>query len=159
MVTDISPIFGVSLMALIETATITALIASGMVAGVIYFANWRLLRQQKKVDSARLARELHSPWRNNKEFKMLLARINDPTVTAYDSIEIEGFLNRFESIATLWADGTLNDFHVKSLFSANLKTICSDDYIKARMEKLRTANPNTFSHLVKLLKESEKWGS
>ena len=168
MVTEISPVFGMSLIALIEMATIIAAVvgisAACIIAGVIHISNKNLLehhknllRQHKKVDSARMIRELHDPWRNNAKFKEFLRDLNNPQVTTYDSEIVGQFLNRFEIIATLLEDDTINEFHVRSFFSANLETMRSDRFILDRIAKAQKIKPRTFMYLVRLLEKSEKW--
>lgn len=158
---DISPILGLTLVGMIELATIvgavTGIVASVIVAFTVHRSNKAHLAQRRKVDSAVLVRDLHSPWRNNEKFKTFLSKLNDPKVVKYDDTEMEGLLNRFESIASFWADKTLVDYHVKSLFSANLKAIRTDKCIQDYMKKSRSVNPNCFSYLAKLLERSEEW--
>ena len=163
MVTEISPVFGMSLIALIEMATIIgAAVGIGsavIIARVISNSNRALLRQHRKVDSARMIRELHGPWRNNDRFKEFLQDLNSPQVITYDSEIVGQFLNRFELIATLLEDGTINEFHVRSFFSANLKTMRSDRFILDRIAEAQKINPRTFMYLVRLFEKSEKWNN
>ena len=138
-------------------ASIVGLIGSYIIARTIHHRNKALLRQQQKIDSAVLIGKLYEPWRKNDEFGKLLLDINDDKIKEYDDYKIERFLNTMDRIATFWADGTLMDLHVKSLFNANLKSIRTDQYIIECMEKLRRDNKDTFSYLVKLLEKSKEW--
>ena len=161
MVTEISPVFGMSLVALIETATIIGAVvgisSGGIVAGVVYYVNKRLLNQQKKVESARMIRELSGPWRNNAEFKEFLQNLNNPQVTAYDSRMVDKVLNHFDLIATLSEDGILTEFHVRSLFSANLATMRSDTFILNHITEAQKIKPRTFKYIQTLFEQSKKW--
>ena len=161
MATDISPIFGLTLIALSEWAIIIgALIGlggAGAVAGVIWRANRRHLQQQKEVDSARLARDLHRPWRNSPNFKKFLAEVNNPDIKDYDPELLDAFLDTFEVIATFWYTGSLNNTHTRSLFSANLKTIREDNHIMGHIKTAQQKNSRTFFYLRTLLRTSKEW--
>ena len=161
MSTDISPIFGLSLIELIEWGAIIGAIigvgASCIVAAAIRKGSKEQLALQEKVESTKLARELHSSWRNNAEFQDILAKINNRDITMYRAEEAYPFLNKFEDIATFWNDDILMDMHVRSLFGANLKTIRKDDHLKLYIIVAQQKNPRAFIYLKKLLQKSEEW--
>ena len=121
---DISPVFGMYLTALIDTTTITALVASGMVAIAIYVANWKLLKQQKKLNSAELSLKILETWseRKHPKFTGFLDRLECSEVTKDDQ-DINLFLDEFENIAIFRKEGTLTKTHVWEFFSTNLKQI------------------------------------
>lgn len=159
MTTDISPIFGLITILLEELLKWAGFLGAMTVAIVIGVFNFLHLRHQKKVESAKVLRELYKPWREDNELKDLLVRISDPHITSYDPIEIDRFLNKFEAIATFWDGDVLIGAHVKSTFSANLRWIRKDIFIQRYMDDAKKKDKNTFSYLRKLLKESEKWDS
>lgn len=160
MATDISPVFGLTLIELIEDAVITVFvgIAAAVIVSVMsHLDNKKQVKLHAKVESARLARELHSSWRNNAEFQSILAKVNNPDITAYPEDEAYPFLDKFEDIATFWDDDILQDKHVRSLFGANLKKIRKDDHLLLYITMAQQENPRTFIYLQKLLKKSEEW--
>ena len=168
MVTDISPVFGISLTALIEMTTIigavVGIVSAIIIARVIHNSNTKLLehhrnllKQQKKVDSAKMVMELHSPWRKNARFKEFLRHLNNPQATTYNNEMVDAVLNHFELMATLWKDGTLDEFHVRSFFSANLKIMRSDEFIFAHIAEAQKINPRTFIYLQMLFEKSKEW--
>ena len=114
------------------------------------------MEREVKVNSARLIRDIHAPWRDDDKFKKLLARIRKHEMD-YTPDEIDRFLNKFDGIAMFWDDGTLTEPHVRSLFGANLRWIRNDACIYLHMENARKEHPRTFSYLVKLLEQSKKW--
>ena len=168
MVTEISPIFGLTLVGMVEWAAIGAVTGSALIAYVIHKRNKELLEQQKKasserleqqkkVDSARLIRELFMPWKKNAAFKKFLGELNDPKVTKYDDDMLEEVLNQFEIIATHCDDELLLESHVRSFLSANLRSIRTDEYIQGHIRRLVKINPRTYLYLKDLLEKSKKW--
>ena len=163
MVTDISPIFGMSLTALIEMATIigaaVGIGSAGIIARVIRNSNRALLRQQKKMDSAKLVWDLSIPWSNDEKFKRFLDDLLDPAVTKYDLDQTYASLELFETIAIVWKSGLLQEFHMRASFSSNLRSIRMDKFIQDLIAKEQKENPRTYMYLMMLLEKSKEWDS
>lgn len=156
MLTDISPIVGLTLIELVELDTLILLGGSAAIAAIIGVANWKLLNQRKKVDSAKRIWELGSSWRNNPEFQEFLEKLMNPKVTKYTEEEMGPVLDRFEYIATFWKDKTIQGHHVESFFGENLRVMQKDQCIQEYIEKVRSENPEVLADLVQLLEKSSE---
>ena len=154
---DISPVFGMSLMVLIGTDTVVALVASGMVAVAIYIANWRLLKQQKKMDSAKLSAEKFEPWKKVKdpEFAAFADKMQAGKVDKGDHPMIRRFLDALEEVAILWNDDMITDKHVKEFFGPELRAIFRNppahELLKENHKKC------AYDNLCELLEKVKKW--
>ena len=168
MVTEISPVFGMSLTALIEIATIIAAVvgigAACIIAIVIHNSNKNLLEhhknlleQQKKVDSAKLVWDLTISWSNDEKFKKFLDDLLDPAVTKYDLDQTYASLELFETIAIMWESGLLQEFHTRAFFSSNLRSIRTDKFIQDLIAKEQKGHPRTYMYLMTLLEKSKEW--
>ena len=164
MVTEISPVFGMSLTALIEMATIIGAVvgigAAAIIAKVIHDSNMRLLehhknllRQQKKVDSAKLSLRILETWGESKhpKFTGFLDRLERSKVTK-DDPDINLFLDEFENIAVFRKDGTLTQTHVREFFSTNLKQIRDNPVIQDYLNELENNHSSMYDNLRALLK-------
>ena len=75
MVTEISPVFGMTLVGIAEWIAIAIFISASLTGS---FSLWSILQNKKqletqnKIASANLVMELHEPWRKNDDFKKLL---------------------------------------------------------------------------------------
>ena len=158
MVTEISPVFGMSLIALIETATITALVAGGMVAGAILSINYLLLKQRQKIDSINLALRLYEYWDGSKwpTFANFLDKLKNSKVAETDKA-FNSSLDRFEEIALCSEIGALQDEHVKELFNGNLRQLRHDPVIQGYLKRLDDADSSVHTKLRRLLKKAEQW--
>ena len=158
MVTEISPVFGMSLIALIETATMAALVSGGMVAGVVLFINYLLLRQRQKIDSINLALKLYEYWDESKwpTFANFIDKLKNSKVAETDKAFISS-LDRFEEIALCSEIGALQDEHVKELFNGNLRHLRHDPVIQGYLKRLDDANSPVHTKLRRLLKKAEQW--
>ena len=157
MVTEISPIFGMSVTTLIEIATIIgAAVGIGsacIIAWVIRNSNRALLRQHKKMDSAKLSLKILETWSESKhpKFTGFLDRLERSKVTK-DDPDINLFLDEFENIAVFRKDGTLTKTHVREFFSTNLKQIRDNPAIRDYLNDLEENCSPLYANLRALLK-------
>lgn len=174
MLTDISPIFGCTLLELVELGTILvgiftilAPIATLVVAYVIYHSNKNQIKeqqeihknqmeQQKKINSMKILWMVHSPWRNNSEFKTFLRDLNYENLY-YDDDILTGMLNRFEYIATFVDDKLIYEYQVKSLIGADIKAVRDNKHIRRFILTIQKKDPNAYSDLDKLFEKSRNW--
>jgi hypothetical protein len=160
---EISLIFGLTLMELVELVAIATIISGGAAAIGIMLSTTNIIKSryennhQKKVSSATLILDLLKPWRE-EDVPKLLNEIADPNIAKYDEEKLEKLLNHLEDIATFWKDGTLSETHVKEFFGSNLKSIRGDKFIQDYIKKWNDKNPNYyFVNLKKLIKKVEDW--
>ena len=151
MVTDISPIFGLPLVGLVDIATfvgVGAIAASGVIAYVIYRGNKAQLEQQKKVNSATLALKILENWSESKHprFTGFLDRLERSEVTKNDP-DMDMFLDEFENIAIFWKDGTLTETHVNEFFGTNLEQISANPVTKDYLKDLKDNHSSKYANL------------
>ena len=178
MVIDISPILGLSLLELVEGATIAIPFAIAVSAAVTGFFSLRSIRQSKaqarqsqiqitkqlemqnKIASAQLAWKLLEYWREEKHewFRVLLVKIRESEIKS-DDLQIGTVLNIFEDIAIWWQEGTLTDNHVKEFFGNNLRDIRENQVMQDRIKKGINLNSELFFvSLHHLLEKTREWG-
>ena len=165
---QISPIFGLGLLELVELITLLVMTvpaaASLVIAWVIWLTNnknikqqqkqleqqQKSLDQQKKIDSARLAWELYYDWRVSGQFsdEMLPSLVNG-TLKEVDDIDL--ILERFANIASFWKEGTLTKYHMMEFFSPNLEQMVTNDAVLNRLRELRKKDNEMYSTLWSLL--------
>ena len=149
MITDMSPIFGLSLLELMEWLTIIAGFGSLVVAGAILYTH----RGQKKIASANLVFKYKGAWRHGGEFIELLGKIkNTGAVVDPNQDYVWPTLDHFEDIAILWNQDVLDFNQVKEFFGTNLTNIKNNDSL---MSHLKDANKN-YSHYANLLELLKK---
>ena len=163
MATDISPIFGLPLVGMIEIATLivaVAILVSASVTGYFSLENIRqtktAIERQAKIDSARLSLELLESWSETKypKFTAFVDRLYENNVREGDP-QIPQYLNELESIAILWEEGVITENHVKQFFVGDLKAIraCKPvaDYLK------ENCTGTTYAKLWKLYQKTADW--
>ena len=142
VVTEISPIFGLSLLEMVEIAVLSILVgamvgigSSLIIAYTIHKRNIALLEHQKKtssdtleqqriINSAKLSILFLEYWKEEKheKFQDYLKKIQKSKINILDR-EISTILTIFEDIAIFWKEGILTDNHVKQFFGNPLRDI------------------------------------
>ena len=172
LVTDISQIFGMSLVGMVDIATVIGAAVGGIgsaiiIAKVIHNSNVKLLehhkdllRQQRTVNSAELSLKILESWseRKNPKFTGFLDRLENSTVPENDQ-DMELFLDVFENIAVFWKEGTLTETHVNEFFSTNLKQIRDNPITSGYLDDLERQNSPLYASLRTLLKKNRKNGT
>ena len=177
MITEISPIFGLNLLELIEwimIATPIAIIISAIVTGVFSYRSINQsktqakqsreqidtqLKLQNNIASAQLVWSILEYWREEKHdgFTNFLMRLHRSEIKEDDRV-IGVVLGIFEDIAIWWKEGTLTDNHVKEFFGNPLVDIRDNKIMQERITKSSKKNPDfIFVNLRALLEETLKW--
>ena len=158
MITEISPIFGLSLLELLEMATILIPFAIAGSAGVTGWFSYKSIQQSKKqmaeqldmqnrIASANLVTKYKGAWRVGGEFTAFLGKIKDPDMKVDPTKPIVySTLDHFEDIAILWHEKVLDFNQIKEFFGTNLSHInnnkslmacvCKDDKYYANLREL-----------------------
>lgn len=169
MITEISPIFGLSLLELVEFFTILTPIAILAAAAVTGGFSWYSIRQSKKqiakqletqnkIASANLVRNLLKAWRVDSQFTNMLGKLDDSNTQFNDEDEVHGMLTEFEDIAVFWNDKLLDDTHVREFFGRGIVQINANESIKNILKSYHDEDPaNNYNNLMKLIKHSECW--
>ena len=143
MPTDISPIFGLTLLELAETAVITgALIGiagSGIVAGVVLLVNWLNLRHQQKISSINVSLKMLEYWeeQRHKVFSTMVELVHNHEVEE-NNPHIRPYLGIWEDIAVLCNNKTIQEAHVREFFVADLRNMREDGVVYGYLEKKHT---------------------
>ncbi len=168
MVTEISPIFGLSLLELLEVATIAIPFAIAGSAIVTGFFSWRSIQQsnkqvteqmksQHKVSSATLIDNLLETWRVDTPFTRTLDKLSDPNAE-FEEERVYEVLDEYESLAVLYVDETLDKNHVRQFFGRGIVQINANHQIKKILSDYNNDDPNNnYTNLMILLTDSEKW--
>ena len=75
LVTEISPIFGLTLLGLIELLTIVIAVSSLVVAVIIGVTHWRQQAKQNKITSASLVLKWFEEWDKNTSFSDMMLKL------------------------------------------------------------------------------------
>ena len=124
MVTDISPIFGLTLLDLMGILTVVAGVGSLIIAGAIIVVHIRQHGLQVKIASAHLSLKMLGfwTWSVDKGFAKFADKMHAGTVKEGEN-GIQQYLDILEEIATFWKEGTITYNHVKEFFKPELETI------------------------------------
>ena len=164
MITEISPIFGLSLLGLVELAVIVGafvgIVSSLIIARTIHKRNVASLEQQRKVNSAELTLKLLEWWDGINTFTKLIFKLSKPNAKFTDEEDGVFFaLTKFEAIAILLKDKTLTENHVREFFGMDLVRINANESIRRILDEYHQEDiDHNYNNLKELLDESKKWG-
>ena len=159
VVTEISPILGLTLLELAEYLTILAGSGSVFIGCAIIWVHCRQHNLQIKANSADLVTRIREDWSmsRNPEFGKFLQKLTNGTVTANDPM-IPPFIRVLEKVAIFVEEDTITENHAKEFFGANLKHIIDNkpvhDYLKDKWAE--KPHPH-FTNLKELLDKSKTW--
>ena len=175
LVTEISPIFGLSLLGLIDVGIIVGavvgLVGSVVIASVILYSNRSLLEQQKKassallgqqekVNSAELTLKLLEKWDGPGTFTEMLYKLETPNAKFTDEKDgVHFVLGIFEGIAILRNDKTLTENHVREFFGTDIVRIDANESVMKILNEYHHEDiEHNYSNLKAMLDDSKKWG-
>ena len=120
VVTEISPIFGLTLLEMIEYTTFLipgAIIAAAGITGtfslISILQNKKNLEMQNKIASASLVHKHLEPWYVDKRFGEIVLALEKPNAGFADKEQVHYVLAKFENIAILWKDKLFTEIHVR----------------------------------------------
>lgn len=152
--TEISPIFGLSLLAIMEILTISA----GFGSFVVAFFIWRTQNGQKNIASANLALKLLKNWNGDSVFTRMILKLEKPNAVFTEKDDVDFVLATFEDIATLWKSKTLTKTHVREFFGRDIVRINANESIMKILNKYHKEDPiHNYNNLKRLLDDSKKW--
>ena len=159
MVTEISPIFGLSLLELVEYAVIGAFIVSAATLIMVGYDNDRRHKLQVKSTSAQLCMKLLEKWESNNTFaKMILKLETLHTEFTDEDDNVHFVLTKFEDIAILNRDELLTDTHVREFFGKDIVRIAANKSVMGILDEYHNEDVrNNYNNLKEMLKTSEKW--
>ena len=159
MVTELSPILGMSLLELAECAVIGALIISTLTLIIVWYNSYRQHKLQVKITSAQLVLHFLKYWDDEKhvDFQESLERIHKSKIKKSDDA-ILPVLAVFEDIAILWREKTLTDNHVKQYFGNPLRDIRDNEVMQDRIKEESAPDLDfIFVNLRALLLKTSEW--
>ena len=158
MVTEISPIFGLSLVELVEHAIIGALMVSiGTLVGVWYW-NSKQHKLQVKSTSAQLALKLVEKWHNDPLFCAIVFDLATPDMKFPDKDKVNPVLAVFEDIAILKRDKLLTETHVLEFFGRDIVRINANDSMRIIIDEYHDRDvKHNYNNLKEMLEDSKKW--
>ena len=151
MITEISPIFGLNLLGIMEILMVIAGFGSFGVAFVI----WRTHIGQKKIASANLIYKYKGAWRVDRDFTDFLDKIRNPDMEVdRKDLVVYSTIDHFEDIAILWHEKVLDFNQVKEFFGTDLANIKHNASMMELIEELHQKNiKQYYVHLKDLLEE------
>ena len=160
MVTEISPIFGLSLLELVEYAVIGAFIVSAATLIMVGYDNYRRHKLQVNSTSAQLCIKLLEKWEDSSTFTQMISKLEKPNAEFTDEEHNVHFvLTKFEDIAILKRDELLTDTHVREFFGRDIVRIAANKSVMGILDEYHSEDVrNNYNNLKELLKTSEKWG-
>ena len=152
MITDISPIFGLPLLGLMEILTILAGVGSIIIAVAILIVHIRQHRLQVKIASAHLSLKMLEFWKStvDPDFAIFADKMQRKEVDEGNPT-IHGFLEALEEVAIFWKEGTITTNHIKEFFKPELETIPRNDPVMRRLKEKR--EEGAYERLCELLAE------
>lgn len=158
MTTDISPIFGLTLLEQIEWAVIATFVVAvviGTTQGIQLYQQRQNQKHQAKIDSARLV------WEMDKDFKTKELRDIHELVLAGDVDVTKGqhlaWLNRYLNVMLIaykfYREGLISKTHIDYFYDGYLKILYGNDYVRPYIEK-----HEVFTYFGKRLQHLKKKG-
>ena len=152
-VTEISPIFGLSVLGIMGILTIVA----GFGSFVVAFFIWYTHNGQKKIASANLIIKYLEPWENDKRFAQMILKLEKPNARFTNEDSVHFMLAKFEDIAILRKDKTLTKTHVQEFFGRDIVRIdANESVMKILNEYYEKDSAHNYNNLKKLLNDSKK---
>ena len=176
LITEISPIFGLSLLELLEIAPILisiAILVSAAMTGIFSYKSIKQskaqmiesraqvteqLKLQNKIASAQLAWKLLEYWRDKKhsEFTDFMEELYNSKVNK-DEPRIADVLQIFEDIAVFWDDKSLTENHTKEFFGHPLRIIRESQIMQDRIKSASADSDFIYANLRPLLEKTVEW--
>lgn len=154
MITEISPIFGLNLLSILEILTIITGFSSLVVAVAILYT----YTGQKKIASANLVVKYLEPWTKDKQFGDMILKLEKPNAQFTNENQVHSMLSKFEDIAILWKDKTLTKTHVREFFGRDIIRINTNESVMKFLNDYNKEDPaHNYNNLKKLLNNSKKW--
>ena len=165
MVTEISPIFGLSLLSLIEWVAIV-ISSSVAVTGALSWWNThqsnnrmnKQLESQNKIASANMITKYLKHWEESGLFGKMILKLEDTDKEFTDKGDMDFMLATFEDLAILWKDKTLTDTHIREFFGRDIVRIGANKSIMKHVNEYHQKDiANNYNNLVELIKKSKSW--
>ena len=171
MTTEISPMFGLSLLELVEWFTILTPIAIFTAAAITGVFSWWSIRQsnkrmaeqlesQNKIASAKLILELLKKWDGRNTLTLMIYKLEKPNAEFTDKDDgVHFVLGIFENIAILRKDGTLAETHVREFFGTDIVRIDANESVMGILNDYHHEDTeHNYNNLKNMLDDSKKWG-
>ena len=165
MVTEISLIFGLSLLSMIEWV---AIVISSSVAVTGFLSWWNThqsnnrmneqLESQNKIASANLIIKYLKHWEGPGLFGKMILKLENTDTKFTDKSDMGFMLATFEDLAILWKDKTLTEIHIREFFGRDIVRIGSNKSIMKHVNEYHQQDiTHNYNNLVELIKKSESW--
>ena len=153
MATDISPIFGMSLLGLVEWITIIPMIISIVVVLVLVLIHRSQHGLQQRLVSAQLSLMMLEYWdgKKHKDFVDLVELIPLSKVKE-DDPRIGSYLSIWEEIAVFCNEKTITNTHMREFFKPDLKAIHDNTVVCGYLKKKHTKT--TYHNLWELMEKT-----
>jgi len=126
--TEISPIFGLTLVNMVDLLALAGLLTAAFTALYLYISAYR----RGKTESAHLSLKLLEMGKNDDKIINALKKID--STKKIDDNEAHDLLRYYEFIAEFWKDRVLSYDHVLHVHGKNLKKMYHHNDIKTAFE-------------------------
>ena len=135
---------------------LSTIVTGGLSCSMLWHARAES-RRRADAESANLIMKLREPWAR-EGFKGFLGDARKGDAFMGREGEIEGFLNRMETIAMFLEQKTLKEAHVKELFAEHFKLVKSNRAIAEYYGNARRKNKKyTFTNIARVLEKMGAW--
>lgn len=156
--TQISPIFGLSLLEHLDILTIISAVGSIIIAGTIIGINYWQTRKKIKVDSARFLMDYVDKILEEKKdvINTIYDREKNSTVKFKDDQSIIALLNKLDNIIKYLNDGILDKDQVLNMLKILLGKINTDSEIQRIIQETQVKSGTAFKLIKKFMDEELK---
>ena len=153
MATDISPIFGMSLLGLVELIAIIPMIISIGAVLALMFIHRNQHGLQQRLVSAQLSLKMLEYWDPLKhgDFANFVELVSNSEV-GEDDHYIGNYLSVWEEIAVLCNEGTITENHRKEFFEPDLQAIRDNTAVCSYLQEKHTKT--TYHNLWELMEKT-----
>ena len=153
MVTDISPIFGMSLLGLVEWIAIIPMIISIGVVLALMFIHRNQHGLQQRLVSAQLSLKMLEYWDplKHEDFANFVELVSNSEV-GEDDHYIGNYLSIWEEIAVFCNEKTITNTHMREFFKPDLKAIHDNTVVCGYLKKNHTKT--TYHNLWELMEKT-----
>ena len=158
--TDISPVFGLTLVGTVEFVGIAAALGSFVVALVIWRGNRKNHEIQINTASANLTLKLRKSWSRieDPEFAKFVRLLHEETEKVDVGNQMIGrFLNALEKVAIFRDGEAMIDLHVKEFFGRDLQAIHKEENKAVYDQLVKDRKDGAYAHLWDLVHIAKKW--
>ncbi len=147
--TQISPIFGLNLVELVEWLAIVSIMGVFITAFFLYQQN----TSKNKLDSIYLTKEILTIIKKNEILLHVHRKVYKNNCKNVSNYNIILLLNEFEDLAMYWKERMVYLRHIKEIHGSFLRTLKKNQHINNIIKTKNDEDKTNLTNLMKLLKK------